>query len=187
MRRAAAAQRRVRTGDHRLELAPVGRGEVDGRRAELRHPRFERTLERGRRQPPRGALVEHREPGVEPGRERLAAKHARAEPVDGADPGRVDFPRAVVLAERDERAADALAELGGRLLGERQRQDRADRDAVVQHGRREPLDHHRRLAGPGARGKERRAVAVGDRRTLLRGAPHTGSSTFGSPARQIPG
>ena len=55
MRRAAAAQLGVGAHDHRLELAPVGGGEVQRRRAVRGGPCVERRLERLGREPARGA------------------------------------------------------------------------------------------------------------------------------------
>jgi hypothetical protein len=108
--------------------------------------------------------------------------------VDRADPGGVGRARVLGLAELDEAAADALTQLRGRLLGERERQDRADRDAVLEHRGGEALDHHRRLARAGAGGEQRRAPAVRDRGALLRGHRHAAASgRSGSPARQIAG
>ena len=52
MGRPAAAERGVRAGDHRLQLAAVGRREVDGRAAPARDPRLQRRLERLRGEPP---------------------------------------------------------------------------------------------------------------------------------------
>ena len=68
---------------------------------------------------------------------------------------RVDGAGVLVLAEVGEAAAQALAQLAGRLLGEGQGEDRADRDAVVQHGLDEALDHHGGLARAGVGGQQR--------------------------------
>ena len=187
MRLTAAAQRGVRVEDHRLELASVGRREVDRLRPPRRRPGLERGLERLRRQPLRGGLVEHAEARVEPRRERAAAQHAGAEAVDRPDPGGVGLACTLRLAQLVEAPADPVAELGRRLLREGQRQDRADRDAVAQHRLGEALDHHRRLAGARPGCEQRRPLAVGDRRALLGREPHAGGSLRGSPARQMAG
>ena len=56
--------------------------------------------------------------------------------------------RTLGLACRARRAQIAqsspnpLAQLGGRLLGERDGQDRADVDVVLEHGEHEPLHQH---------------------------------------------
>ena len=108
--------------------------------------------------------------------------------MDRADPGRVDGTRVLGLAELPEPPPDPLAQLGRGLVGERQREDRADGDAVVEHRLGEALDHDRGLARAGAGGEQRRPAAVGDRRALLaRRADHAGASVRGSPARQMPG
>ena len=44
------------------------------------------------------ALVEHAEAGVDPGLERVHAKHARAEAVDRRDPGAVDVASQIAPA-----------------------------------------------------------------------------------------
>ena len=196
----AAAQRGVGARDHGLEVAAVDGRDVHRRRAVRRRPVLERRLERGRGDPPRRALVEHGEARVQPGRERVGAQDARAEAVDRADPGRVDRPGVLVLAQLREPPPDPLAQLRGRLLREGQGENRADRDAVEPHRLDEALDHDGGLARARARGEQRGAVAVADGRPLLRreaagrrrgrgggGGRHAGSSTFGSPARQMPG
>ena len=187
MGRPAAAERGVGAGHHRLQLAAVRRGEVDRRVALRRGPGLERRFERLGGEPPLGGLVEHAEARVEPGGQRAAAQDPGAEAVDRPDPGGVDRARVLHLPQLDEAAPDPLAQLGGRLLGEGQRQDRADGDAVLQHRLGEPLDHHRGLAGAGPGREQRRPLAVGDRGALLGRAPHAGGSLRGSPARQIAG
>ena len=67
------------------------------------------------------------------------------------------------------RVADPVAELGRRLLGERDREDRRDVDAVLEHRAHEPLDEHRGLAAAGARVEQQIARAALDRIPLLRG------------------
>ena len=134
-----------------------------------RRPRLERALVGVAREPLGGALVEHLEARVEPGGERPRAQDARAEAVDRADPARVDLARVLLLAERQEAPADALPQLAGGLLGEREREDRADRHAVAQHRLDAALGHHRRLARAGVGGEQRGARAVVDRRALLGG------------------
>ena len=51
-------------------------------------------------------------------------------------------------AELEKRAADALAHLRGRLLGERDREDALDGHAVVDHRAHEALDQHGGLPLP---------------------------------------
>jgi hypothetical protein len=110
--------------------------------------------------------------------------------VDRPDPGGVDGAGVLVLAEVAQPLAGALAQLAGRLLREREREDRADRDAVEEHRLDEPLDHHGGLAGARVRGEQGRARPVLDRGALLGGEArraHAASSGGSSPARQIPG
>ena len=188
MRVPTAAQRRVRLRDHQLELAPVRRGDVDRRAAVRPHPALERGLEGGERKAPRRALLEDGEARIESGRERLCAQQPCAEPMDRADPRRVDGASVLGLPQLGEAAPDPLAQLGRRLLGEGQREDGGDGHLVAQHRLGEPLHHHRGLAGAGAGSQQRRAGAVADRRPLLGGErPHAGASRPGSPARQIAG
>ena len=61
------------------------------------------------------------------------------------------------------RAPDPVAQLRRRLLGERDRQDRADVDAVLEHRAHEPLDEHRGLAAAGAGVEQQVARAPLDR------------------------
>jgi hypothetical protein len=173
-----------------LEPDPVRGREVDRRPPERRHPRLERALVRGGGDPRRGGLLEHHEARVQAGGERPRAQHPRAEAVDRPDPGRVDGARVLLLAEVVEALAHALAQLAGRLLGERQRQDRGDRDLVEQDRLDETLDHHGRLARARVGGQQGRARAVLDRGPLLGGEArraHAPSTSSCSPARQIPG
>ena len=181
-RLAARAQRRVDAEHDVLEARAVGRGDVDRRRPALARPLLERALVGLPREPLGGRLVEHVEARIEPRGERARAQDARAEAVDRADPARVDRARVLLLAERDEAPADAVAQLAGRLLGEGQGEDRADRHAVVQHRLDAALGHHRRLAGAGVGGEQRRARAIVDRLALLRG-----EGDAHPPARQIVG
>ena len=164
---AAAAQCLVRAEDEVGQGRAVGGGEVERRRAARRGPGLERGLVRALGEPPGGRLVEHREARIEARRQRPGAQHAGAEAVDRADPRRLGLARALELAERGQPPAQALAQLAGRLLGEGEREHRADRHAVVQDGLDEPLDHHGGLAGARGGGEQRRPGAVVDRRPLL--------------------
>ena len=83
---------------------------------------------------------------------------------------------------RRSRAADPLAQLGCRLLGERDRQDPPDVDAVLDHGPHEALDQHRGLAAAGAGVEQQVAVAALDRHQLL-----VGELQPSIAAQQIPG
>ena len=188
----ARAQRRV-GGEHELaQPGPEGGGDVDRRRPARRGPVFERAVVGVAGEPLRGALVEHLEARVQPRRQRARAQHPGAEAVDRADPARVHLARVLLLAQRQEAPADAVAELARGLLGEREREDRADRHPVLQHRLHAPLGHHRGLARAGVGGEQRGAVAVLDRRALLvgerDGAGGGGEGGRGHPpARQIVG
>ena len=141
---------------------------------------LERELERGIGEGVRLGLVEHRELRVDPGRERVRTQHPRAEAVNRRDIRALGLPGRLVGAEFAQPAADPVAQLGGRLLGERDRKDRGRIDAVVEHGAHESLDEHGGLAAPGARVEQQITVAALDRRQLLRGE-------VGHVTRQIPG
>ncbi len=71
----------------------------------------------------------------------------------------------LVGAKLAQPRADPVAQLGRGLLGERDREDRADIDAVLDHGLHETLDQHRGLAAAGARVEQQIAVT---RRSIAR-------------------
>ncbi len=190
--RPAAAQRLVRVDDQVAQHLRVSGGEVHRRCAERLRPVVERAVVGRHGEPAGGRLVEHVEARVQAGGQWARAQDARAEAVDGADPGAVDRPRVLVLADLHQPPAHPLAQLPGRLLGEREREDRADGDAVLEHRLDEALDHHRGLARAGVGGQQRRARAVGHRRALLGGERRPGGGEHGahagsSAARQMPG
>jgi hypothetical protein len=189
-RGSARAQRVVR-GQHEVPQArPVRGRQIDRGPAEGRDPGLQRALVRGGGDPPRGGLLEHREARIQPGGQRPRPQHARAEAVDRPDPRGVDGAGVLVLAEVGQPLASALAQLAGGLLREREREDRADRHLVEQHGLDESLDHHGGLARAGVGGEQRGARPVLDRGALLggeAGRAHVSSSRAASPARQIPG
>ena len=114
-------------------------------------------------------LVEHAVLGVDPGGERMGAQDRRAEAVDRRDEGALGGARLGVQVGGGEAVADARLQLGGGLLGEGDREDRVDRDAVLDHRAGEPLDEHRGLARAGAGGDQQAAVAALDRPQLLVG------------------
>ena len=189
--RPAAAQRVVRAEHDVAQARRIGGREVDRRAAEGGDPRLQRAVVGGRGEPPGGGRLEHAEARVEAGGQRARAQHPRAEAVDRADPRGVDGAGVLVLAEVREPPPHALAQLAGGLLGERQREDRADGHAVEQHRLDEALDHHGRLARARVGGQQRGAAAVLDRGPLLGGeagrADHDPSTPASSAARQMPG
>ncbi len=99
-------------GGDQLDRAGVGPTEL-----------LERRVEGDVGEPFGVLLVEHRELRVEPGVERVRAQQPRAEGVDRRDPGALGGARRVVGAELAQAHADPLAQLGRRLLGERDRED----------------------------------------------------------------
>ena len=175
---AAGAERRVGGLDQLAQRRRRTRRRGRSRPGPRRGPSLERVLVGRVREPLGGALLEHLEARVQPGGQRLGAQQPRAEAVDRADPGAVDGPCVLVLAELGQPPPQPLRELAGRLLRERQGEDRADRDVVLAHGGGDPLDHHRGLARAGVGRQQRRAAPGGDRGTLLGREPHE---------RQIPG
>ena len=111
--------------------------------------------------------VELAEARVEPRLERVGAKQARAEAVDGRDPGAVELAREVVASALAQLAPDARTQLTRGLARVRDHEDRADVDPAVAHRADEPLDEHGGLAGAGARREEDATVGL-DRCLLLR-------------------
>ncbi len=161
----AAAQRGVGVQDEVAEPRPVGRREVDRLRAPLLHQRVERALEGAAREPLGRELVEHLEARVEPRRQRVRTQHPGAEAVDRADLSALRLAREIRAAEGGEAAADALAQLAGRLSVKVKREDRPDRHVVFEHRAGEALDHHGGLVEARVGGEQpgARAVAVLDR------------------------
>src|SRR3954447_7338908 len=98
-------------------------------------------------------------------------------------PGR---PRPVAGARLEQPRPYALLELLGRLLGEGDREDAVHRHAVLQHGRREALDHDRGLARAGAGREQQRTVALLHGEALL-GGERRAPRTHGCPPRHTPG
>ena len=166
---AAAAQVRVRGADHVAQpVGPVGGGEVEplGRRR-----RCAQILERAVEGVGASRSASASSSTLNAGRARRRAgarAAARAQkpwivPIQA--PRRRARPR---RAQLEEAPPHALAQLARGLLGEREREDRVHRDAVVEHRLHEALDHHRGLAGAGVGGKQQRAVAALDRRAAAR-------------------
>src|ERR1700729_2144585 len=139
-------------------------------------------------------LVEDRERRIQPGSERVGSQHPRAERVDRRDPGafgrtrrglqgRRGRPcrrprRALRLrSERPEPDTDAVAQLSRRLLGERDREDPPDVDAVIDDRPNEALDEHGGLTATGARVEQQITLTALDRTQLLFGELHHESIT----------
>jgi hypothetical protein len=166
---ALAAQARVRGADHLADLVGGVRGDQLEPLGVGAHELLERRVERVGADPLRLQLVEHAEVGVDAGAERVGAQHARAEAVDRRDPGPLGSAGVGAPAQLDEAIAHARLHLGRRLLGERDRQHRLDRRAVLDHGAHEALDKHGRLARARAGAHDQRAVPAGDGALLLGG------------------
>ncbi len=152
----------------------------------------------------RDRRVEDREVGVDPRLEGVAAEPLAAELVEGADRGRLKCaedpaPSRDVGAGQEPLAAlypDAPAELAGRLLGERHRDERAQgpRFRLVEVAE-EPRGQHGRLATPRPRAQRHARLNDGHRRRLLLGqsqsgdgvrAGHSFSSSRGTSSRTLP-
>src|SRR5207253_496815 len=109
---------------HALELLRRVVGEqLEPRRRVLGRARLEEVLERPlERVEPHALgsrLVEHAVLRVDPGRQWVRPQEPRAEAVDRANPGAFGLARVLALAQLEEARANALLELGRRLLGER--------------------------------------------------------------------
>ncbi len=131
---------------------------------ELRRRRAQQLGERGvprlLAQSAQLALVEHDGGRVDSGDDRVGREHARAEAVDRRDPGALHRPRVLDAAECHEALAHAAAQLPGGTARERDRQDRARVEPVVDDVADEALDEDRRLAGSRVRGDHQRPVAL---------------------------
>jgi hypothetical protein len=127
----AASQLAIGADDRAAERA----GAVRGDQIPTGGAGFGELLERGvecRVGDPLGVgPVEHLERGVDPGLERVGAEHARAEAVDRRDECALGGAGLLVGTARLQRRADPVAELGGGLVGERDREDRGDVDPVL--------------------------------------------------------
>ena len=149
------AQRLVDARQHLAQpLRAVGREQPQALRVARGAERRERTLECLAAQHGRlvvGELVEAR---VEPDREGMRAEQPRAEAVDGRDPRAVEPAGEVGPAARVQGGADACAQLARGLARVGDHEHRLDVEAGVAHRADEPLDEHRRLAGPRPCGDE---------------------------------
>jgi hypothetical protein len=160
--------------DRLLEpVHPVGGRDVDGRVAAVVDPARVCAPPRRRTQLAGDRVVEHHERGIQAGGHGVAAQDAGAEAVDRPDPGALRLARRLAFTQRQEPCPHARAQLAGRLLGEGDGEDLPGAQAVVQHRPHEALDEHRRLAAAGPRREQQRALAPGDRTSLLLGErPH---------------
>jgi hypothetical protein len=90
---------------------------------------------------PRGLeLVEDLEPRIDSRRQRVRAKDTGTESVDRGDEGPLGRAGFLHRPELPQPVSDSLAQLGGGLIGEGDRQDRPDLDPVLEHRSSEPLD-----------------------------------------------
>jgi hypothetical protein len=159
---------RVDGRDHAPQ--PVGgvRGsEVEARRVARLEELLERAVEGVDREPRRACLVEHLVVRVDAGREGVTAQELRAQAVDRRDPGGVRLARRLWTPELEEPPPDARAQLGGGLLGERDREDSLDAHPVLDYGAYVPLDQHPCLAAARVRVHEQSRVPALDRGALL--------------------
>jgi hypothetical protein len=167
---ALRAQHVVDVLDRRAQVVGGERGrEVERGVAAVAEPGGEGGVPRLAAQVARGGLVEHRERGVQPGGDGVAAQQPRAEAVDRRDPRALGVARRVALAELEQALADAVAQLARRLLGEGDREDPAGRELVLDHVAHEALDEHRRLAAARGGAEQQVALALAHRARLLAG------------------
>ena len=168
--RSAAAQLGVHLQHRRARpVGGVGGDQIDRLRASLRHELAERLRERLSAQPPRETLVKNFVLLGEPRLARVRAQDPCTEPVKRSDERAVDRPRGGRLPQPEQSCPHTLAQLARGALGERDRQDPPGRDPILAHGPDEPLDEHRGLAAPGARGQQQRLGAPPDSVLLLCG------------------
>ena len=164
---AGRAQRLVDAGEHPAQPAgAVRREQAEPLGIVVRAERGERRVERLAADHGRLRLVQLAEARVEPRREGIRLQQAVAEAVDGGDPRAVELAREIVSPPLDESGADAGAQLARRLARVRDHEDRVDVEPALADRAHEPLDQHRRLAGPGAGRDEDLALRL-DRRELL--------------------
>ncbi len=165
---ACRAQRLVHADQHPAQCSgPVRREQLQALRLLAGAELVERLRERLAGEHGRLRAVELAEARVEPRLERVGAKQARAEAVDGRDPGAVELAREVVASALAQLAPDARTQLTRGLARVRDHEDRADVDPAVADRADEPLDEHGGLAGAGARREEDATVGL-DRCLLLR-------------------
>ena len=164
---AGRAQRVVDADEHLAEAGGlVGREQLPAVGLVGGAERVQGGVERLALQHPRLRLVEHAEPRVDAGCERVRRQEPAAEAVNRRDPGAVEVAREIGPLELEQARADPRAELAGGTVGVGDHEQRVDVEAVVDHRAGEPLDEHGRLAGAGAGRDEGRAAGV-DRRLLL--------------------
>ena len=153
-----AAQRSRRVGGDQLDPAGLVAGEL-----------LERTVEGAVDQTPCLHLVEHGEGWIQPRAERVGPEQAGAEPVDGRDVSALGGAGLGVGTAGAQALADPFTQLGGGLVGERDREDRADIDAVLEHRAGKPFDQYRGLAAARPGVEEQLAPAALDRVELFGG------------------
>ena len=138
---AETAQLGVGAEDHATHMVgSVGGDQID----RLRTITFEKPgqgLPEGKHAQALGeALLEDPKAGLDPGLERMDAQKTRTEGVKGGHVGILGIAREVALAEVQKTGPDALAQLAGGPLGERDREDPTRCCPVLAHCPHEALD-----------------------------------------------
>ena len=163
----AAAQLGVQRLDHpAYAVEAVGGDDVDRLGAAVDEA-CESLAEGELAQAPGESFITDRELRVKPGRERVAAKQARAEAVERSHQGGLRVACCLPIAELEQPRPDPGAQLAGGALGEGDREDPPRRDAILADGPHEPLHEHRGLAAPRGSGQRQRLRPAADRFLLL--------------------
>ncbi len=164
---------------HRLRPQPRQLVERSGRR---RHHARRQSVARGARDHGRVGLVPQPEP--------VLRDQPRGERVVRQDDLLAFVVDAVGAqhAGRDERSADAVGQLGGRLAREGEAEHLARTDLACADEPDDPCCHHRGLPGPGAGDDDSRLERRGDRRELLVAERHADGrdQVIGCSQRRLP-
>ncbi len=164
---AGRAERLVDGGEHPAQPGgAVGRKEPQPRGIVARAELVQRRLEGLAADHAALAVVQHTEPWIEAGGERVRLQQPQAEAVDRRDPGSVEGASEIVAAELVQAGADPAAQLPCRTLGVGDHEHRLDVEPALAHRLDEALDEHGRLARPRT-GRDEDLSACGDRRGLL--------------------
>jgi hypothetical protein len=146
-------------GGRQLQLRSAGRVE-QGR---------ERRVERAGAQPGRLPVLQHPKAGIDARGERVRPQQPRAEAVDRRHVSALRGQPGLAVAQLGQPLAQALAQLAGGLLGERDGQHAAGVDAALDHRPRAALDDHGGLAAARVGVQQPRAAAGLHRPGLLIG------------------
>jgi hypothetical protein len=146
-----------------------------------RHERLEGLVEGVDGQPLGLQLVEHPKMRVDAGGKSVRSQDPGAETVDRGDEGAFGGAGLLPAPQLQESGADPRPHLRRGLLGERDREDRLHRLAVVDHRAHESLHEHGRLARARAGANDERAVPP------VRGPPLLGGELSHRSLRQIDG